>query len=62
MKTNSLAYAEARLIMGRLLWNFDLTPADSMSQWDPAGEMKNMRTFTIWQGIILNITINRVER
>ncbi|KAB8227642.1 cytochrome P450 [Aspergillus alliaceus] len=57
-----LAYLEARLIICRLLWNFDLVPADSMTQWDPSGEMKYMKTFTVWQDIILNTKAVPVER
>ncbi|KAK3703723.1 hypothetical protein LTR37_014301 [Vermiconidia calcicola] len=38
-----LSYMEMRLILGRLLWNFDLESTDGAWQWDPSGEMKNMR-------------------
>lgn len=34
---------EMRLILGRLLYNFDVVSTDNAWQWDPAGEMKNMR-------------------
>lgn len=38
-----LSYMEMRLILGRLLWNFDIISVDGAWQWDPTGEMKNMR-------------------
>ncbi len=38
-----LSYMEMRLILGRLLWNFDVVSTDGAWQWDPAGEMKNMK-------------------
>lgn len=38
-----LSYMEMRLILGRLLWNFDVVSTDGAWQWDPSGEMKNMR-------------------
>jgi len=44
------------------LWNFDLVPADDMSQWDPSGEMKYMETFTVWQEFILNVKAIHIKR
>ena len=38
-----LSYMEMRLILGRLLWSFDIVTTDGAWQWDPSGEMKNMR-------------------
>ena len=38
-----LSYMEMRLILGRLLWNFDVVSTDGAWQWDPSDEMKNMR-------------------
>lgn len=34
---------EMRLILGRLIWNFDIVSTDGAWQWDPTDEMKNMR-------------------
>jgi cytochrome P450 len=38
-----LSYMEMRLILGRLLWNFDIVSTDGAWQWNPEGEMKHMR-------------------
>ena len=38
-----LSYMEMRLILGRLLWKFDIISTDGAWQWNPAGEMCNMR-------------------
>lgn len=46
-----LSYMEMRLILGRLLWNFDVESVDGAWQWDPEGEMKNMRAFMTWEKV-----------
>jgi len=46
-----LSYMEMRLILGRLLWNFDVVSVDGAWQWDPTGEMKNMRAFMTWEKV-----------
>jgi cytochrome P450 len=38
-----LSYMEMRLILGELLWNFDLVSTDGAWRWNPEGEMKHMR-------------------
>lgn len=43
-----LSYMEMRLILGRLLWKFDIVSTDKAWQWDPTDEMKNMRAFMTW--------------
>ncbi|CAK4031919.1 Cytochrome P450 [Lecanosticta acicola] len=46
-----LSYMEMRLILGRLLWNFDVVSVDGAWQWNPEGEMRNMRAFTTWEKV-----------
>lgn len=46
-----LSYMEMRLILGRLLWKFDIISTDNAWQWDPDGEMKNMRAFMTWEKV-----------
>ncbi|EME77267.1 uncharacterized protein MYCFIDRAFT_191444 [Pseudocercospora fijiensis CIRAD86] len=46
-----LSYMEMRLILGRLLWNFDVVSTDGAWQWNPEGEMKNMRAFMTWEKV-----------
>ena len=38
-----LSYLEMRLILTRILWNFDIESVDGAWQWDPSDEMKNMK-------------------
>lgn len=42
--TCSLAYAESRLILARMIWNFDLKIADDSRRWLEDSEM-----YMIWQ-------------
>lgn len=57
-----LSYMEMRLIMGRLLWNFDIASADGAQQWDPTGEMKHMRAYLTWEKPELNVKLIPVQR
>ncbi|KAK4570488.1 hypothetical protein LTR86_002568 [Recurvomyces mirabilis] len=57
-----LSYMEMRLILGRLLWSFDLVSTDRAWQWDPEGEMKNMRAYMTWEKPDLNVKVKLVER
>lgn len=45
----NLSYMEMRLIISRVLFNFDIVSTDGAWQWDPADEMKNMKAFMTWQ-------------
>ena len=57
-----LSYMEMRLILTRLLWNFDIVSTDGAWQWNPEGEMKNMRAFMTWEKPDLNCKVVRVQR
>jgi len=57
-----LSYMEMRVIMGRLLWNYDIASVDGAWEWDPTGEMKNMKAFNTWQKPELRIKLTRVVR
>jgi len=57
-----LSYLEMRLILGRLLWNFDVESVDGAWQWNPEGEMKNMRAFMTWEKPDLNVKVRLVNR
>ncbi|PGH26436.1 hypothetical protein AJ80_01934 [Polytolypa hystricis UAMH7299] len=57
-----LSYMEMRLILGRLLWSYDLVSTDGAYKWDPEGEMKHMRAFLTWEKPELNIKLRRVIR
>lgn len=58
----NLSYMEMRLILTRILWNFDLVSVDGAWQWNPEGEMKNMRAFMTWEKPDLNCKAVKVER
>jgi hypothetical protein len=37
---------EMRLIVAKLLWNFDIRSVDNAALWNAAGEMKHLKAFT----------------
>lgn len=45
----NLAYMEMRLMVARLLWNFDIVSVDGAPLWDPAGEMRYKKAFMVWE-------------
>jgi hypothetical protein len=53
---------EQRLIMGRLLWNFDVYSADKAELWDSEGEMKHMKAFLTWEKPDLKVKLIPVQR
>ncbi|KAF2841015.1 cytochrome P450 monooxygenase [Patellaria atrata CBS 101060] len=59
-----LSYMEMRLILGRLLWNYDIVSTDGAEEWNPDGEMKNMRAFmnTAWEKPNLNVKVKPAKR
>ncbi|KXJ94060.1 cytochrome P450 [Microdochium bolleyi] len=44
-----LSYVEQRLVVARMVWNFDLEPTDDMREWDPEDNMKNILAYSTWQ-------------
>ena len=54
----SLAYAEMRLIMAKLVWNFDIRLAEDSAGWDTRS-----RVYTLWEKPSLNVylTARKVE-
>jgi cytochrome P450 len=53
----NLAYVEMRLILARLLWNFDLSLADEAST-----QLTNGQTFSLWVKKPLNVRLTPVVR
>lgn len=53
----SLAYAEMRLIMARIVYDFDMKLADDSKDW-----IKRQRAFSLWDRIPLNVYLTPVER
>jgi hypothetical protein len=54
--SDSLAFAEMRLTMSRIIWNFDLELQDDSRNW-----LEEQRTFTLWQKEPLNIKFTAVK-
>lgn len=53
----NLAYAEMRLIMARIVYDFDMKLADDSKDW-----IKRQRAFSLWDRIPLNVYLTPVER
>lgn len=58
----NLSYMEMRLIVARMLWNFDIVSTDAAWQWDPAGEMRHMKAYMTWQKPELNVKIVKLRK
>ncbi|KAF1990082.1 cytochrome P450 [Aulographum hederae CBS 113979] len=53
----NLTYVELRLILGALLWNFDVEFYDGAPLWDPRDEYKGLRAFNTWEKSPLMATL-----
>jgi cytochrome P450 len=53
----NLAYAEMRLILAKVLFNFDLELVDKDGDW-----MEGQKVFTLWEKPSLMVTLHPVER
>lgn len=63
----NLTYLELRLILGNLLWFYDLKRADlddpnAVDIWDPSGDLKHVNAFNTWNKPPLMCTISHVKR
>jgi cytochrome P450 len=54
---NSLAYAEMRLIVAKVLFNFDLELVDTTQDW-----LEGQKVFTLWQKSSLMVQVRPVKR
>lgn len=52
----SLAYMETRLVLSKLIWNFDMELMEDSVTWD------DMRVFVLWQKGPMNVVLTPVER
>jgi hypothetical protein len=57
-----MSYMEMRLVLARMLWNFDIKNADDMLEWDPAGDFQNMKAYSTWQKSGLNVHLIPVRQ
>jgi hypothetical protein len=53
----SLAYAEMRLVIAQVLFNFDLELVDKKQDW-----FKGQRVFTVWDKPSLMVKLTPVQR
>lgn len=60
--SRSLSYLEMRIILGRLLWNFDIESVDGAPNWNPENEMGRARAFMTWEKPDLNLRLVPVQR
>lgn len=58
----NLTYVELRLILGALLWNFDLEFADGAPLWNPKDEYKGLRAFNTWEKSPLMIKLTDIRK
>ena len=54
---NSLAYAEMRYIVARLIWNFEIEIAEQSRQW-----ADGLRAWLIWEKRPLHVYLKRREQ
>lgn len=52
----SLAYVEMRIILARLIYNFDLRLAEDSHRW-----IERQRSYALWARIPLNCYLSRVS-
>jgi cytochrome P450 len=58
----NLTYVELRLILGALLWNFDLEFAeDGAKSWDPMNEFEGLKAFLVWEKKPLMVRLKDVR-
>jgi cytochrome P450 len=58
----NLTYVELRLILGALLWNFDIEFADGAPLWNPKEEFKGLRAFNTWEKSPLMIKLTDIRK
>jgi cytochrome P450 len=58
----SLAYMEMRIMVARLLWNFDIVSVDGAPLWDPAGEMKHKKAWLVWEKSVIMVKLIDLRR
>lgn len=54
---DSLAYVEMRIMLARLLWNFDLVLAEESKAW-----METQKIYTLWEKGPLNVYLKPIIR
>ncbi|KAI4666450.1 uncharacterized protein J4E79_002488 [Alternaria viburni] len=58
----NLTYVELRLILGAILWNFDVEFADGAPLWDPKDEFKGLKAYNTWEKSPLMVKLTDVRK
>jgi cytochrome P450 len=59
----NLTYVELRLILGALLWNFDLEFAEEGGRlWDPKNEFGGLKAFNTWEKSPLKVRLADIRK
>jgi cytochrome P450 len=58
----NLTYVELRLILGALLWNFDIEFADGAPLWKPDNNFPGLRAFNTWEKSPLMIKLTDIRK
>ncbi|KAF2712007.1 pisatin demethylase [Pleomassaria siparia CBS 279.74] len=58
----NLTYVELRLILGALLWNFDLEFTDGAPLWNPKEEYKGLRAYNTWEKSPLMVKLTDIRK
>ncbi|KAH7113266.1 cytochrome P450 [Dendryphion nanum] len=53
----NLAYMEMRIMIARMLWNFDIVSTDGAPLWNPDGEMKYKQAFMVWEKSVVMVKV-----
>lgn len=56
LTADSLAYAEMRLILARLVFDFDMKLAEDSKDW-----VKRQKSYTLWDRLPLNVYFTPVK-
>ena len=51
-----------RLVLARMILNFDLKNAEDARDWDPEDNMKYMKAYSTWEKPELNVYLTPVKR
>jgi cytochrome P450 len=57
----NLAYAELRLILGSLLWHFDVDFSDTAESWNPKNQFEGLRVYNTWEKKPLMVQLTDVR-
>lgn len=58
----NLTYVELRLILGALLWNFDVELADGAPLWNPKDNFKGLRAYNTWEKSPLMVRLTDIRK